>query len=56
MLGGDDVYQSKDGRQLEFEFVSIEELVPEDHLLRKIDRYIDLVLSQYSGHLKTEKL
>lgn len=41
MLGGDDVYQSKDGRQLEFEFVSIEELVPEDHLLRKIDRYID---------------
>lgn len=35
------MYRRKDGQQLEFEFVSIEELVPEDHLLRKIDRYID---------------
>lgn len=26
---------------MHFEFVSIEELVPEDHLLRKIDEYID---------------
>ena len=24
-----------------YEFVCIEELVPEDHLLRKIDKYID---------------
>jgi len=30
-----------DGRQIGMEFVSIEELVPRDHLLRKIDRVID---------------
>lgn len=27
--------------QLEYEFVCVENLVPEDHLLRKIDKYID---------------
>ncbi len=27
--------------QNELEFVSIEDLVPQDHLLRKIDKYID---------------
>jgi len=30
-----------DNRQIGMEFVSIEELVPKDHLLRKIDRVID---------------
>ena len=30
-----------DSRQIRMEFVSIEELVPRDHLLRKIDRVID---------------
>lgn len=41
MNGGGFVYRQTDGHQSEYEFVSIEELVPEDHLLRKIDRYID---------------
>lgn len=27
--------------QSQMEFVSIDELVPQDHLLRKIDKYID---------------
>ncbi|MDF2607505.1 MAG: family transposase [Bacillales bacterium] len=27
--------------QNEYEFISIEEFVPSDHLLRKIDQYID---------------
>ena len=31
----------KDTRQISMEFVSIEELVPKDHLLRKIDKVID---------------
>lgn len=31
----------KDTRQISMEFVSIEELVPKDHLLRKIDKAID---------------
>jgi len=31
----------KDIRQISMEFVSIEELVPKDHLLRKIDKAID---------------
>jgi len=31
----------KDTRQISMEFVSIEELVPSDHLLRKIDKAID---------------
>ncbi|MBM7697266.1 hypothetical protein JOD44_002411, partial [Salimicrobium jeotgali] len=31
--------QSKTERQNEIEMVTIEELVPEDHLLRKIDQY-----------------
>ena len=29
------------GRQMEYELVMLEELVPEDHLLRKIDAAID---------------
>jgi hypothetical protein len=28
-------------KQQAYEFVSIEELVPQDHLLRKVDKYID---------------
>lgn len=35
------VFHTKKDRQYEMEFVHIEELVPEDHLLRKIDKYID---------------
>ena len=35
------MFQSKTERQNEIEMVTIEELVPEDHLLRKIDQYID---------------
>lgn len=33
--------QSKENDQTAFEFVNIEELVPENHLLRKVDTYID---------------
>ncbi|WP_139257354.1 transposase, partial [Desulforamulus aeronauticus] len=32
---------SNDKTQSSFEFVCIEELVPQNHLLRKIDKYID---------------
>ncbi|SEH56487.1 Transposase domain, partial [Halobacillus karajensis] len=35
------MFQSRKDRQNELEMVTIEELVPEDHLLRKIDQYID---------------
>ncbi|MFC2949120.1 transposase, partial [Virgibacillus sediminis] len=35
------LFQSMKDRQNELEMVTIEELVPEDHLLRKIDQYID---------------
>ncbi|CDQ17884.1 hypothetical protein BN982_00122 [Halobacillus karajensis] len=35
------MFQSREDRQNELEMVTIEELVPEDHLLRKIDQYID---------------
>ena len=31
--------------QSEYEFVSIDELVPDDHLLRMIDKYIDFSFS-----------
>jgi transposase len=33
--------REQDNRQISMEFVSIEELVPKDHLLRKIDKVID---------------
>lgn len=33
--------RSNKSKQNEIEFISIEELVPEDHLLRKVDQYID---------------
>jgi transposase len=33
--------REKDNRQISMEFVGIEELVPKDHLLRKIDKVID---------------
>ena len=29
------------GRQMEYEFVMLEELVPEDHLLRKVEKAVD---------------
>ena len=29
------------GRQMEYEFVMLEELVPEDHLLRKMEKAVD---------------
>uniref|UniRef100_UPI0037C036EC hypothetical protein n=1 Tax=Halobacillus shinanisalinarum TaxID=2932258 RepID=UPI0037C036EC len=35
------MFQSRKERQNEMEIVTIEELVPEGHLLRKIDQYID---------------
>jgi hypothetical protein len=43
------IYQTGDGfmlrsnkdKQFSYEFVCIEDYVPEDHLLRKIDRFID---------------
>jgi transposase len=33
--------QSHNNKQNEYEFICIEELVPEDHQLRKVDKYID---------------
>ncbi len=35
------MYREIRSRQSKWEFVSIEELVPQDHLLRKIDQHID---------------
>lgn len=35
------MFNSSNTRQFKMEFVIIEQLVPEDHLLRKIDKYID---------------
>ena len=35
------MFKPKESSQSEFEFVSIDELVPDDHLLRLIDKYID---------------
>ena len=32
---------TRENTQNEIEFVSIDELVPDNHLLRKIDKYID---------------
>ncbi len=32
--------RSNNGKQNAYEFVSIEDLVPQDHMLRKIDKYI----------------
>jgi transposase len=40
-LGGDPMLRSNPHVQNTYEFVCIEELVPEDHLLRKIHKYID---------------
>lgn len=35
------LFNTRNTTQNEVEFVSIEDLVPQDHLLRKIDKYID---------------
>jgi hypothetical protein len=35
------MFKPKESIQMEFEFVSIDELVPNNHLLRMIDKYID---------------
>ncbi|MUK90835.1 IS5/IS1182 family transposase, partial [Ornithinibacillus sp. L9] len=35
------VFHTRNNTQNEVEFVSIEDLVPQDHLLRKIDKHID---------------
>ena len=35
------MFNPKESSQIEYEFVSIDELVPDDHLLRLIDKYID---------------
>jgi transposase len=38
---GDDLLTSNNQNLRKFRFVCIEDLVPKDHLLRKIDKYID---------------
>lgn len=35
------MFREKDKQQMGWEFVCIDELVPQNHLLRKIDKYID---------------
>ena len=35
------MFKPKESSQSEYEFVSIDELVPDDHLLRLIDKYIN---------------
>ena len=35
------MYREKDCQQMGWEFICIDELVPQDHLLRKIDKYVD---------------
>lgn len=35
------MYREKDNQQMGWEFICIDELVPPNHLLRKIDNYID---------------
>ena len=35
------MYQETRTRQMEWEFVCIDELVPQDHFLRQVDKYID---------------
>jgi hypothetical protein len=35
------MFNPRESSQSEFEFVSIDELVPDDHLLPLIDKYID---------------
>ena len=35
------MFKPKESSQSEYEVVSIDELVPDDHLLRLIDKYID---------------
>ena len=39
------MFINKNTSQISMEFVNIEELVPSDHLLRKIDKVIDFDLS-----------
>ncbi len=41
MLYNIGMLREHDNKQIGMEFVCIEELVPKDHLLRKIDRVID---------------
>ena len=35
------MFKPKESSQGEYEFVSIDELVPDNHILRLIDKYID---------------
>ncbi len=35
------MFKPRDSSKREYEFVSIDELIPDDHLLRSIDKYID---------------
>ena len=35
------MFKPKESSQNEYEFVSIDELVPDDHLLRLMDKYVD---------------
>ena len=41
-LSGEIFFKPRVSTQSEYEFVSIDELVPDNHLLRLIDKYIDL--------------
>ncbi len=44
------MFKPKESSQNEYEFVSIDVLVPDDHLLRLIDEYIDFFVSSWKGH------
>jgi hypothetical protein len=37
------LFKPKDSSQSEYEIVSIDELVPDEHLLRLIDKYINFL-------------
>jgi transposase len=39
-MDGENMLRSNNGKQNTYEFVSIEDLVPQDHMLRKVDKYI----------------
>jgi hypothetical protein len=45
------MFKSKESSQRKYEFVFIDELVPDDHLFRLIDKYIDFsILLERSVH------
>lgn len=47
--------REKTPKQLQYELVFLENLVPQDHLLRKIDKYIDFsFITEKTKHLYCE--